>query len=64
MKDIKRRLSRLEQANATKATVYVWAAEGEMSAQAIAGQFPAGLADGATVTVLRWAAEPIPCGTT
>lgn len=51
---------KLEQATSTGRCFYAWAEADETMQQAIARQFPGGLAHDATVTVYRWASDPMP----
>ena len=60
MRVIEQRLARLEQAASTGRSFYAWAEDGETAQQAIARQFPAGLAHNAAVTVYSWAGDPMP----
>ena len=57
MRMIEQRLAKLEQAAITGASSYAWANAGETAEQAIARQFPDGLARNATVIVYCWAGD-------
>ena len=54
MREIERRLAKLERCNPAGA-FYAFAEAGETSEQAITRQFPDGLAAAATAIVFRWA---------
>lgn len=54
MRLLEQRLARLEQSGTAGAGLYVWAEVGETLEQAIARQFPNGLAEGGRVTVFQW----------
>lgn len=60
MRAIEQRLARLEQATSAGRSFYAWAEAGETVQQAIARQFPSGLAHNAVVTVFSWADNPMP----
>ena len=54
MKVIERRLLQLEQDISVRACCYAWANVGETADEAIARQFPEGIAETAMVIVFRW----------
>lgn len=60
MRMIEQRLVKLEQAVSTSRSFFAWAEAGETTEQAIARQFPDGLARNATVTVYCWAGDHMP----
>lgn len=60
MMTIEQRLAKLEQATSMGVSFYAWAENGETAKQALARQFPDGLAHNATVTVFSWADNPMP----
>lgn len=57
---IEQRLAKLEQAASTGRAFHAWADAGETAEQAIARQFPDGLAHNATVIVYCWAGDHMP----
>ena len=58
MRAIEQRVAKLEQAVSTGTSFHAWAEAGETVEQAIARQFPDGLARNATVNVYCWADDP------
>ena len=54
MREIERRLARLEQVVSPRETVHVWADDAETLADTIAERWPEGAADGVTLVVYRW----------
>lgn len=58
MRAIEQRVAKLEQAVSTGTSFHVWAEADETAEQAIARQFPDGLAHNATVNVYCWADAP------
>jgi hypothetical protein len=58
MRTIGQRLAKLERDATAEVLLYAWASPGETADQAIARQFPEGIAETATVNVFRFAEPP------
>jgi hypothetical protein len=54
MRNLEQRLSKLEQASTAATRYFAFAGDTETPEQAIARQFPEGLAEGVEVIVFRW----------
>lgn len=55
MKDLERRVAKLEQPRAQEAVVYGWQELDETWAEAVARQFPDGVADHVKIVMFCWA---------